>query len=434
MPPEIEAVEVRRAIERARQEVLDNPRSGAAWGHLGMVLEAHLYEAEAGRCFAEAARLDPADPRWPYFRGLIALKYDPDNALPFLRQAIACPHSPEQGPTLRLRLAEALLERRDLDEAEKLFRAEWRRAPDNHRAVFGLGLVAVARGDPKAAAGFLTAARASQDIRKRATAQLAALARARGDEAAAANYEKELAALPNDPLAWPDPLVEQIVRLQVGPRNRDQEIAQLEQKGRFAEAAKAYLEEIEVRPTGQAYVGAGVNLARLGDYDRAVPLLREGVRRGRDNTNAHYTLSLVLFSRAEKEWQQRPGSARAREWFREAIVHARRATELKPDHARAYLHWGLALKYLGQAGEAVAPLRKGVACRPGEIELQLALGEALLEVGQFQEAQTHLENAHQLDGKDPRPGKALQRLRQKKGANQPALPPGASRGPSTVAG
>ena len=40
----------------------------------------------------------------------------------------------------------------------------------------------------------------------------------------------------------------------------------------------------------------------------------------------------------------------------------------------AYLFWGLALKYLGKSKEALTPLRRGVACRPEELELQLALG------------------------------------------------------------
>ena len=414
MPQGIQEPDVRAAIEAARQAVLKEPRSAGAWGRLGMTLEAQLFEPEADRCFAEAARLDPTDPRWPYFRGLYALKYDPDHAVPLLRQALAAGRaSPEDESALRLRLAEALLERRELDEAERLFREELRRRPDDPRASYGLGLVAVARGDDAAAQQYLTAARASPTARKPATAQLAALARARGDDAAADAYEKEVASMPPGSPAWPDPLVEQIARLQVGSSNQSEEVEQLEREHRWQEAANVYLRQIDEHPTTAAYIGAGRDLARLGQYDRAFGLLREAVKRDTDNARAHFSLAQALFARAEREWQQSPGDERLKDLFREAAEHARKATELKLDFAQAYLFWGLSLKYLGDPAAAVAPLRQGVACLPGDLELQLALGEALLESGQGQEARTYLENAHRLDPNDPRPPRDLERLRQK---------------------
>jgi Flp pilus assembly protein TadD len=69
----------------------------------------------------------------------------------------------------------------------------------------------------------------------------------------------------------------------------------------------------------------------------------------------------------------------------------------------------------GEWAAAVAPLKKGVAIRPEVFDLQLALGEALLEAGQFRDAETHLNNARKLDAKDERPVAGLRRLQQKKG-------------------
>jgi Flp pilus assembly protein TadD len=415
LPGDIREAEVRRAIELARQGVLDEPRSAAAWGRLGMTLEAQLYETEADRCFAEAARLDPADASWPYYRGMYALKYDPDNALPLLRLAAKLGHpAAEYGSALRLRLAEALLERRQFDEAEALFREEWQRDPDNPRAAYGLGLIALDRGDEHAAERFLTTARGSPTARKPATAQLAALARSRGDDAAAAAYEREVAALPTDFEAWPDPFVERIIRLQVGRDSQLREAARLERERRYAEAARVYLEQVEDEPTVRACMGAGLNLARIGDYGRALPLLRRAVALDPDGAQAHYTLALAQFSRAEERWQQAPGDADAKQWLGEALEHARRAAELKPDHAKAHLFWGLSLTYLGDPAAAVAPLRQGVACQPGDFHLQLGLGEALLASGRGEEARPYLENARRLDPTDPRPPRDLERLRHKK--------------------
>jgi Flp pilus assembly protein TadD len=418
LPADISDPEVAQAVRGARQKVLDKPDDAGAWGLLGMTLEAHLYEAEADRCFAEAARLDPADGRWPYFRGLYALKYYPEHALPFLRQAAACRAAAEQQSAMRLRLAEALLEHRQLDEAEELFHQEERRAADNPRAAFGLGLIAVARGDDAAADKYLTVARTSPTARRPATAQLATLARAHGDSAAAEVLERDAAPRPGDAVAWPDPLVAQIVRLRVGPDSRAEElagqVADLERQRRYPEAAALYLRQIEDKPTVPAYVGAARMLSRMDQEEQAAPLMRDAVRLDPESFQAHYWLALIQFLRAEKERQRSPDSTKFKEWLRETVEHAEIAARLKPDHGRNYLHWGLALKYLGDTEAAVAPLRKGVACQPSDFDLQYWLGEVLRETGRDEEARTYLENARQLKPDDPDLLKSLKQLQTKK--------------------
>ncbi len=77
MPPDIPDAEVRQAVERARQKVLDELSDANTWGHLGMILMAHQLFSEADRCFAEAARLNPHSPNWPYGRAR-----SPSNAIP----------------------------------------------------------------------------------------------------------------------------------------------------------------------------------------------------------------------------------------------------------------------------------------------------------------------------------------------------------------
>ncbi|HEY2249510.1 MAG TPA: hypothetical protein VGH74_00570, partial [Planctomycetaceae bacterium] len=49
---------VNKAINTARSAVLASPRSGAAWGELGEVLEAHVFHQEAQLCLAQAMRFD----------------------------------------------------------------------------------------------------------------------------------------------------------------------------------------------------------------------------------------------------------------------------------------------------------------------------------------------------------------------------------------
>src|SRR5271163_2574002 len=76
-PPEIPSgvvdVEVREALAKARQRVIDDPHSDEAWGDLGLFFRAHRIHPESLACFSEAARLDPTSPRWPYLMGTVHL-------------------------------------------------------------------------------------------------------------------------------------------------------------------------------------------------------------------------------------------------------------------------------------------------------------------------------------------------------------------------
>jgi tetratricopeptide (TPR) repeat protein len=378
-----------------------------------MTLMAYQFEGEADRCFAEAARLAPDDGRWPYYRALHAARFDPDRAPPLLRQAAAGRLPPGGESAVRLRLAEVLLERNELAEAEGLFRGEWARRPGDPRAAFGLGLIARERDDLTAAEQHLGVARASAAVRKPATLALAALYRRRDDPRAAA-LEAEAAALPNEPPGWPDPLIEQMTRLRVGSFRRGQDAAQLEGARRYAEAAAAYLRLIETQPTAANYSAAGLNLARCGDYARAEPLFAAAVRLDPADANAWFAQAQALYMQAEAERPRGADPAKVNERFAAAAAAARRATEAKPGHAAAYLLWGKALMSRGEPAAAIDPLRQGVACRPEVFNLHLALGEALLESGRPAEAVEHLENARKLDPKSERALRALDRAHLKK--------------------
>jgi tetratricopeptide (TPR) repeat protein len=416
MPADIQSDEVREAIATARKAVLAAPRSEAAWGHLAEVLLAQQFDREADACLITAMRLNPREPRWLYARCIIALKRDPDHAVEMLRHATEvadAASSPVYSKAARLLLAEALLERGDLDEAEAEFRAVEARAADDPRVALGLGLVAFERGDDATARQYLSATLNSPHARKLATSRLAQIAHRRGEKAEAAQYDRIWAKLPNDQ-PWPDALLDDITSMAVGQRGWERQVKYLEQEKRYREAAELYLQRAERHPSVEDYTGAGMNFARLREYDRAFALLQQAVQLDPNNANAQYTLALVMFARAEREWESTPGAEQLKTWLRQAMEHAKRAAELRPGHGKTYMVWGMALVFLGEPEQAIAPLRMGVACQPVDLELQLGLGRALLEAGHSAEARTHLENARRLaPPNDPRPGRLLERLQGK---------------------
>ena len=209
---------------------------------------------------------------------------------------------------------------------------------------------------------------------------------------------------------WPNAFMEEIAALGVGQRAFERRARNLEETRQHAAAAQLYLERIKTQPSAELYVGAGSNFAVQRDYESALPLLRKAVALDPGSANAHYWLGLALFSRAERAWHSTPDAAEVKDGFRAAAEHGKRAAEIRPGNGKSYMVWGLALKYLGKPAEAIAPLRLGVACQPADLELQLGLGQALLEAGRGAEAKRYLDNARRLAPQDPRPIEALKRL------------------------
>ena len=283
IPAHIEEAEIATALEAKRADVMAHAKSAEAWGEYAMLLLAHLFAKEADECFAEAARLDPRDPRWPYGRGFIAVKRDPLSSrvpLDHLRQAIATTGpGDEYRKAARLLLAESLLERSDLAAAEAFFMQDaGGKDAEAVRARYGLGLIAVARGDVDAATRVFTSILNEPTTKKQARSQLAQLAHARGDKEAAAQFEREAAKMP-DLGSWADPLYNQVLMMSVGRRGRERTADLLEKENRFDEAAQVYLAQLERERTPKALIGAGLNLLRQRRYDKALALFREAVDR-----------------------------------------------------------------------------------------------------------------------------------------------------------
>jgi tetratricopeptide (TPR) repeat protein len=414
-PPEVPAniadPEVREAIEAARNQLVADPRSADLWGRYGMVLRVHNFEGEADGCFAQAERLDPRDARWPYLRGLFAEVNQPDGVprgLAYFRRALKVGHpKPEYESVLRLRLAEALFDRGQLDEADSLFRAELARDPASPRAAFGLGLVAEARGDVPAARERFAAVAGNPLARQRAATQLVALARRAGDAAAAAQLQPAANA-PKDP-DWPDPFVRECFALQAGLKARMAEVDALEREGRAQEAAQALARIAAKYPTPDVHLKLAAALGRIGDSGQAEQHLRECLRLDPESEPGHHLLGVTLFLRAGAKWAADPDAAWA--LFRESVGHFRKSLARKPDNAQGHQCLGQALFLLGERDEGVKELRLAVACRPDRYEGHLYLGEALGEIGDRDGAVKELRTAEQLAPPgDPRPRAMIEKV------------------------
>ncbi len=415
LPPEVHVAEddpaLAGAVAAARDRVLREPSSPAAWGNLGKLLRASQFVPEAVVCFAQAERLDPDNPRWPYLRGEGLILRDPEAALPHLRRAAALAERADPDNIApRLRLAEVLLARGQHDEAEAHLRRAVEMAPDEPVLHLDLGLLAYARGKLEVSRAHLLRCCDSPFTRKKACARLAAVAQRQGKTAEASACNTRAAALPADQ-PWIDPYLVECQRLAVSKPERFRRIEQLEEQGRRQEAVALLGELVQSQPDSRAYIGLGKNLGQLGDYAGAEQALRTALQLSPRSAQAHYYLGKVFWARAEQRWQKGEDRSQAEAWFRTAAEHARQVLALRSDHAMAHLLLGLCLLRLGQRAEALTSLTAAVQCSPDLSETNLRLGEALAEAGRVDEARGYLEQAARLASPDdPRPRAALARL------------------------
>jgi tetratricopeptide (TPR) repeat protein len=412
VPPEVPLADadpaVAEAVTAARREVEQAPHAVEPWGRLGKLLRGCDYRTEAAACFAQAARLEPGNPRWPYLQGEAILPAHPDDALPPLRRAAELSSSAgEDAFAPRLRLAEALLATGQLDPAEAELRRALQAEPDHPCVLLDLGLVAWARGDMQASRDHLLRSQHSLFTRKRACIQLAALEQRLGDGAAAAKFSRRATPLPED-VHWSDPWVLECLQLVPGKAGRFRYVEQLEAHDRLEDAVAVLRQVLAEGPDYRASVGLGKDLAQLGDTAGAEQALRAALALSPDSVPARYYLARVLWAQAER--LRGTDRERARGLFRAAADWAGQAVKRKPDHARAQMLLGLCLRELGRRKEAVAALRQAVACAPELPDAALHLGEMLAEDGQTAEARTHLENVLRARPEDARARAALARL------------------------
>jgi tetratricopeptide (TPR) repeat protein len=406
-----EAPAVVEAIEAAQQEVRRTPRSGRAWGELGLVLLGNELGAPAQTCFVQAERFDAANAAWPYLQVRRLLVDDRDAAILALRRAVALtsPLRPDS-VTPTLVLAETLFEKDERAEAAALCRQVLEVDPGNLRAEFNLGLIVLAEEQWDAGIAHLARCGRNAYSGKRACSQLAAAYQRVGDSAGAAAFSRSAHELPEDK-PWPDPYLQQAEQYAAGPHRHLQHARQLIGTPRTAEYLHALREFAEEAGDGVAHYRLGMALVMMDDHAAAEPVLRTALSKSPDLVGAHYFLGIVVLKQGEQLEAQTQDRAAAQAKFREAATHLRRATELKPAHGQAHLVLGRCLERSGDAAGALAEFRVAVQCHPEIFDFQLALGEALAATGEGKEAVRHLEQARRLAPADPRPPAALARLR-----------------------
>lgn len=397
--------EIVEAVEGARKQVREYPRTAGAWGQLGAVLRAHGFNLESNFCFAQAERLNPKDYRWPYLIAVELLGYDQDAALPRLRRAVErCGDEPAP----RLLLGAVCLDRGEVDEAESLFRAVLEMESDNARAHLGLGKIALERKNVDDALKHLRRAAVRAPQAKGVHVALAQAYHLGSDEEAAEEERRTLAGLAEN-WTWPDPAMDFVHSTWTGLRARIATIGGFDKRGRQEEAVLLARQTVERYPdSATARLILGGMLNRSKNSPAAEPVLREAIRMDPKRTKAYFELGYA---------QQAQGK------LADAAANYRQALALQPDLALAHYNLALCLVNLQQPAEAEKEYRAAIHYRPEYADALLGLALLRGRQGGYAAARQYLDEAARAAPDDPRPRELLKKMsRGGEVRPEPALP------------
>jgi tetratricopeptide (TPR) repeat protein len=376
-------------VESARTAKPARAALAQAHGEQAMVCHAQQFSPCAQAAYGNARLLAPQDLRWPYLLGhLLADNGQHEPAARSFEAALALDGN--HAPTL-FSLGEVLLQRGEFERARGLFVKLQDRPDARAAALAGLGRVALANQDPRAAIGHYEEALRLWPAASRLHYPLAQAYRALGDEAKAGEALRSYSPAGVEP-SLPDPLVDAMGAKVASSRALLRRGQRYAQALRFDLALPVFEAAQRANPQdGEILANLGIAQANLGRLDEALSALRASLARADTDAHVHFALATVLDRLGQDDAAASAYAAALRldakhaqallyladvqmrnARFDAAAQHYRQALQLAPS-ARTRLSLALALWRGGRERDARAELERGVAAEP----THLATGNAL---------------------------------------------------------
>ncbi len=160
----------------------------------------------------------------------------------------------------------------------------------------------------------------------------------------------------------------------------------LQQKGKLANAERAYKRAIKINPDFvEAYNNLGNVLLDRGQPKEAFNSFRKANKLLPNNPNLLLSLGNTLHSQGEIE--------KAIGWYNKAIIQ-------DPGLVGTHVNLGNAFRDLGRFGEAVAAYKHAIQINPDIAEIYNNLGNLLIEINEIDEAVVNFKKALEIDSRN----------------------------------
>ncbi len=405
------APEIADIVRQARESVAQDPRDGLRWGRFAMVCEANGLSGAAAGAYANAANLQPSEPKWPFHLAVVEARLGRiDDAIRDMRRSIEL--KADFAPSY-WRLGLWLLDENQTEGAERAFSRATDIDPADRAGWAGLARVYLQRDENERAAGLLERL-VSASPSDAYTLQLLGTAYRRLGRVEQAGAALQAGA--KGEAQWSDAWTDEMLAFRRGYAALLKDATAYLVAGRFAEAI-AILEQLRRdRPDdlvlmahlGQVYVAAGrdadgvsllqqvlerepdrfearVDLAtgymHLGDLSRARAEAERAVQSNGSYAPAYETLGLV-------RW--RGDDARG------AIAAFDASVQRDPRNVRALVWKAMVETNTGRTADALATFERAAQVDPTSVDAWVGVANAQITRGDFEAAAAALKNAERL--------------------------------------
>jgi len=362
----------RQQIEKIRDLVAKSPASAELNGELAMHYMA-IDEAQAALHYLNRAiELVPNTMNYVYLRGLVYRGIDrPDLAIKDFRRAIELD---DRYAAAHLNLARTILDDNPT-EAAKIFANASELQPDNATSWFGRGRAAELQSDQSSAREYYQKALALADDYADAHAGMARLYLQAGKNDLAKRHERA-AARGRGPSIHGDPLAIEVFRRSVNEDRLALAAVEMAKRGQFARAVEMLENAVaQGADTGSVHNSLGEIYLQMGLGDAALAQFMRGIDVEPD--------SLTLQSNLARAFQAIGNAREAENRFRAILKD-------HPKHAATHNRLGKMLGAGGVQAETEKHLREAVRLEPMNGRFRVDLVQFLIGVGNLADAETEL--------------------------------------------
>lgn len=371
---------VREQLERARADLEETARrpgatrqqQALAYGRMGQMLQTYDLLDASESCYRNALRLAPRDYRWSYY---LALGYRARGDLE--RAGSQYAHVLTLRPNdlaAVLGLARIELEQGRTEAAANHFQRALMLDPGSAAAMAGLGEIAAAgRNYAKAVEHYEEALRRQP----KASSLHYRLAMAYRQLGQVDKARLHLGKQGDGAVNYPDPLLEELVRVKTGRWQQREQANLLLESGQHEEAVRLFRQMVSQDPTDAlALVDLGTALAQMGRVEEAVQQFEAALPHTASKSRIHLNLSMGLIQMGREE---------------QALEHCRQAIETDPNFTEAHFQLANLLMRRGLVDEAVSHYGRVIELDPGNAFAHFMGAMALVRTERWKEARSRLE-------------------------------------------